>query len=160
MASLGCASISTTKPNNMGLKSDLTLSVDEDMIARASDWLDGLAREWGWPKRTSFKLRLSLDEMLTNIMMYGYPDSRASGDAPRVALQLHQDGRTIVLTIKDNGVAFDPTASPPRDLDTSVEDAEIGGHGLRLIRHYLEDIQYQRQNAWNHLTLIAHVDET
>ena len=141
------------------MKAYLKLSINEDTISRASDWLEDIADHWGWPQRTKFKLRLSLDETLTNIMMYGYTDARQAYEAPCIELQLQQDGRLIVLDIKDNGVAFDPTARESRDLDTSLDEAEMGGHGLRLIRHYLQDIRYVRRNGWNHLTLSAQLDE-
>src|SRR5690606_23469848 len=98
--------------------------------------------------RTLFKLRLCLDETLTNIVMHGYSGADPAV-TPCVELRLHQDDRRLYLRVKDNGVAFDPTAQTSRKLDASLDDAQIGGHGLRLLRHYLEDIRYARREGWN-----------
>ena len=65
----------------------------------------------------------------------------------------------MFLIVMDNGVPFDPTARQPRELDASLDDARIGGHGLRLMRHYLRDIRYERTDGWNRLTLVAGIDE-
>lgn len=137
---------------------ETSLPVSSDTIAQAVDWLESAGQQQQWPVRTVFKLRLCLDETLTNIAMHGYsgPDPEP---APRVELRLYQEGGRIQLEILDNGVAFDPTSQIPRDLDASLEEALIGGHGLRLLQHYLEDIRYERRAGWNCLQLIARLDD-
>lgn len=142
----------------MGTPAELSLPVDPNTITRALSWLENIAQQAGWPPRTLFKLNLCLDETLTNITLYGYQDA-APGIEPQVRLRLQEENGRITLRVLDNGVAFDPTAQRPRDLDTSLDDAKIGGHGLRLMLHYLEDIHYERRNGWNQLELIAAIDD-
>jgi len=137
---------------------ETSLPVNADTIAKAVDWLESIGQQQQWPARTVFKLRLCMDETLTNIAMHGYTGA-PSTVTPHVALQLHQEGRRIQLDILDNGVAFDPTARTPRDLDVSLDEAQIGGHGLRLLQHYLEDVRYERRAGWNCLQLIALLDD-
>ncbi|SIL09541.1 Serine/threonine-protein kinase BtrW [Mycobacteroides abscessus subsp. abscessus] len=55
----------------------------------------------------------------------------------------------------DDGRAFDPTAIAPPPTVDSLEDATIGGHGMQLMRHYLDDVQYAHEAGHNRLTLIA-----
>jgi len=138
---------------------ELSLPVDDTTVAQSLEWLESAGRQAQWPARTLFKLRLCLDETLTNITMHGYAGAPAGGEDPCVRLGLQENGRRLTLLIMDNGVAFDPTARTPRALDTSLDEAQIGGHGLRLMRHYLEDIRYERRGGWNRLELVAAVDE-
>lgn len=133
---------------------------DHNALEKALAWLDSSGHAAQWPDRTLFKLRLCLDELLTNITMYGYPEERDLAGEPRVQLELLQQDRTLTLVIMDNGLAFDPTAQVPRELDTSLDDARIGGHGLRLLQHYLEDVRYERLEGWNRLELVATLDDT
>ena len=134
------------------------LPVDRDTVARGLEWLESIGRGLHWPSRTLFKLRLCLDETLTNIAMYGYAQSRPDAGEPCVRLRLLEDGPRLVLEITDNGVAFDPTSQTPRGLDASLDEARVGGHGLRLMLHYLEDIRYERLDGWNRLELVAALD--
>lgn len=137
---------------------ETSFPVTADTVARALAWLDATGERQQWPTRTTFKLRLCLDETLTNVVMHGYSGAAAVA-TPCVRLRLHQEGRRLVLELLDNGVAFDPTAQASRELDASLDDAQIGGHGLRLLRHYLEDIRYERCEGWNRLRLITVLDD-
>lgn len=138
---------------------DISLPVNPDLVASALQWLEYVGEQQSWPSRTRFKLQLCLDETLTNIAMHGYTGHQAP-EPPQIKLQLSQEGETrLVLDIFDNGAPFDPTARTSRELDKSLEDAKIGGHGLRLLRHYLEDMRYERLDGWNRLTLVAVRDD-
>ena len=137
---------------------ELTLPVDDKTVARALEWLEATADRAGWPARTLFKLQLCLDETLTNVTMYGYDDAHRGTVQPQVRLKLRQKDGRLILGILDNGRPFDPTAQSPRDLDTSLDDARIGGHGLRLMLHYLESMRYERLGDWNCLELVAALD--
>jgi len=138
---------------------ELSLPVDTGTVNRALEWLEATGRRARWPARTLYKLRLSLDETLTNIVMYGYTGAPMGAPEPRVALRLRQEAGRLVLDILDNGRAFDPTAQKPRELDASLDEARIGGHGLRLMLHYLESIHYEREGDWNRLRLVAVIDD-
>lgn len=137
---------------------ETTLPVTSELVSHALNWLETTAQTLQWPPRTLFRLRLCLDETLTNIAMHGYPNATDACQG-KVMLRVYQTANRILLEILDNGAAFDPTASSPRALDASLEVALIGGHGLRLLRHFLEEIRYERRAGWNCLQLVALLDQ-
>lgn len=138
---------------------DISLPLTPDIVTKALEWLERVGKQQQWPARSLFKLKVCLDETLTNIAMYGFDTAELAGDA-QIRLRVLQKGRHVALEIYDNGVAFDPTEQTSRALDESLEEARIGGHGLRLLRHYLEDLRYERRDGWNQLTLIAALDDS
>ncbi|HLU14349.1 MAG TPA: ATP-binding protein [Burkholderiaceae bacterium] len=131
----------------------LTLTPGPDTVAQALTWLEQVA--WGrhWPQRTVFALQLCLDEALTNTVMHGF--ANAAIPSPRIALSLHADNQVLALDITDNGPAFDPTRRQPADLATSLDKATPGGHGIRLMQHYLHDFQYTYANGENHVRMVV-----
>jgi anti-sigma regulatory factor (Ser/Thr protein kinase) len=131
----------------------LSLVPGSDTVAKALAWLEVIAEQERWPDRTAFRLSLCLDEALANIVMHGFKGRSGDASAARIALQIQAGEQQIVLEITDNGMPFDPTQVVPPDLAVSVEDASLGGHGLRLMQHYLQDIQYRRIQGQNHLRL-------
>ena len=137
----------------------LTLALDQDTVSTALAWLDTVGRQAGWAERDLFKLRLSLDETLTNITLYSHEGRAPESGPPEVRLRVTHDDGIVTLEIQDNGVEFDPTARASRELDDSLEEALVGGHGLRLMRHYLDDIRYERRDGWNCLSLVAGIDD-
>ncbi len=139
------------------LVSSLTIGASVEEIAKVSEWLDHVADEAGWPDRLRFGMELSLEEALANVILYGFPESgRATHEAPAIRVDyLSLPAEQVAVRIVDNGVAFDPTAVAAPDLAESVEEARIGGHGVRLMRHFLQEIAYARIGAENQLTLVA-----
>lgn len=133
----------------------LDLVPDQNAVATAMQWLEGIAEREAWPPKLNFGLSLSLDEALTNIVSYAFDDTAQAGSPPCVALSCSQDSEWISLDIVDNGRPYDPTKTPPPPLAATLDDAAIGGHGVRLMQHYLHDLRYARSGDRNRLTLVA-----
>lgn len=122
-------------------------------LSSALAWLEGLAERDGWPARTLFALTLCADEALTNVIAYA---SAPTGGAPlQLRLECARTADSVWLRMADNGAVFDPTAQGSPQLAPSLDDARVGGHGLRLMRHYLRALHYQRQGDCNVLLLEA-----
>ncbi|MGN6580363.1 MAG: ATP-binding protein [Bordetella sp.] len=132
----------------------LELSPDDEAIPRALQWLEDIAEREGWSPATAFGLTLSLDEALANVVSYAFDPSTGSAAPAAITLECRRDGSLIEVELRDNGRAYDPTGNPPAALVTNLDDAEIGGHGIRLMRHYLHDLVYKREAGWNCLTLV------
>lgn len=131
----------------------LAIVAEVDEIARVSAWLEELGEQDDWPASLRFGLELSVEEALANVINHGF-----SGvcHTPEITLDYFRpDSDSIAIRISDNGIPFDPTAETSPDLASSVEEANIGGHGLRFMRHYLRDFGYARIDGRNQLTLIA-----
>jgi serine/threonine-protein kinase RsbW len=126
-------------------------------IAAAVHWLEDLAMQEDWPARTAFGLTLSVDEALTNIVSYAFLDGSGGIRTanPTIRLTCQRTQGEIVVKISDNGSPFDPLSIEIAPLAASLDEAVAGGHGLRLMRHYLKSISYALEDNWNTLTLVA-----
>ena len=122
-------------------------------LSSALVWLEGLAERDGWPARTLFALTLCADEALTNVISYA--SAPTSGTPLQLRLECARTADSVWLRIADSGAVFDPTAQESPELAVSLETARVGGHGLRLMRHYLRALHYQRQGDCNVLLLEA-----
>lgn len=140
-------------PTADSLISVLRVGADISSITQVTSWLGDLAEEEGWPQAMRFGLELSVEEALTNVISYGFAEVT---HPPAIRVEVHRlpEGRVAVDLI-DNGVAFDPTTLAEPEAVTSVEEARIGGHGVQLMRHFLESLSYRRDDGENHLTMVA-----
>lgn len=114
-------------------------------------WLEALAERDGWPSRMRFALTLCADEALTNIVTHARPPD--AGQPLRLWLRCGPTAQGVALCIEDDGAAFDPTAQASPALAPSLDEAQVGGHGLRLMRHYLRQMLYRREGPRNLLLL-------
>lgn len=135
------------------LVSALRVGASIDDITEATSWLADLAESEGWPQAMRFGLELSLEEALTNVVSYGFA---AVDHPPSIRVECYRlPGGRVALRLIDNGIAFDPTSIMAPAQPASIEEATIGGHGVQLMRHFLESLAYSREGHENHLTLVA-----
>lgn len=119
-------------------------------LPQLEHWVQSLAEQYAWPPPLLHRIDLCLTELVTNVISYGYPD----GHAGAVSLRLWTDAGQIVVRIDDDGTAFDPTSYVLPGLPMSLADASGDGRGIRLVRHFADDVQYLRGAAGNQLTLV------
>ena len=57
-------------------------------------------------------------------------------------------------TVGDDGSPFDPLASREPQIDLPVEEREIGGLGIHLIKNLTDEVSYRRDGDSNLLTMV------
>lgn len=103
----------------------------------------------GIAKKPKFEINLALDELFTNIINHGFNDDQEHN----IRVTCAMDEKTVEITIKDDGMPFNPLEAPQPDLNCTFNDREIGGLGIHLIKAYIDQIDYQRDADENVLTL-------
>lgn len=99
---------------------------------------------------TENRARLVFEEIVTNVIRYGFADS--GSHIIRAIAQL--DGPDLKLSFDDDGKSFDPTTAPVPAPDRSLAQASIGGRGLMLVRAAARRIDYERtSDGRNRLTV-------
>ena len=96
-------------------------------------------------------LRLAVEEAVVNIMNYAYPE----GTRAVILIEVDADAdlETLTFVLRDEGVAFDPTAYQEVDVDAHVGQQKVGGLGIHLMRHYMDTLTYERKDGQNVLTM-------
>jgi anti-sigma regulatory factor (Ser/Thr protein kinase) len=118
-------------------------------LERVRDLVSKLERACALPEKTMFDINVVLDELLSNIIHYGYAD-----DAPHeISVTLSADNTVVEISIKDDGKAFDPLTMPEPDLTLPLAERPIGGLGLHFVRQLMDVVKYKRENNSNHLFL-------
>ena len=97
----------------------------------------------------SFDFSLAADELLTNVITYGFEDEQAHD----IQVQIRRTDKAIVLCIEDDGRAYDPTQARPPDLAAGLMERSVGGLGIHLVRQFMDHLAYHRENEKNVLIL-------
>ena len=101
----------------------------------------------GMDERTLKKMILALEEAVVNVINYSQADY--------ISLSISHSPLTITLT--DNGIEFDATTQPEVDTTQVTAERQIGGLGIALVRKIADNIQYQRKDGQNELTIIKNI---
>jgi serine/threonine-protein kinase RsbW len=135
----------------------LTLRATPEEVMRAVEALQTFGQEQGIPDKTLFGLALALEECGSNIVNHGLMrDGRRE-----FQLVFERTGSTVTIELRDRGLEFDPTQPLEPKPESGADDRPPGGWGIELVRHYMDEIHYRRENGENILTLTKRLtDET
>lgn len=140
------------------LSADMELKLINDIsqLSLIGTFLDQLAEKCSAIAPLRFNLDLVMDEAFSNIASYAYPGKT---DQP-ILLKADFDDKALTFTFIDEGIPFDPTQIRDADVNQSVEDRPIGGLGIFLIRNYMDEYKYQRQDNKNVQTLVKYLTQS
>jgi serine/threonine-protein kinase RsbW len=115
--------------------------------------LNRLIRQFGelhdLPSRALYSVNLALDEVVSNIVLYGYDDSN---DDP-IVVKMEVRGSELMASVEDSGREFDPLSLPTPDLNAPLEERQVGGLGIHLMRSLMDGVEYRRHENRNLLSM-------
>lgn len=111
------------------------------------------ARQSGAPEALIPRIELVLEEIMTNQVFHAYRDT--PGDA-EVGCMSAEDG--FCMEFADWGPAFDPLKRPPPDLSKPLEERQIGGLGIHLVKNIADRLEYRREGDRNILKVCFKID--
>jgi len=85
-----------------------------------------------------YAVQLAVDEAFSNIIEHAY--NGECEEKIECTCQIMASG--LVITLRDCGKPFDPTAIPDPDLDVELENRDIGGLGLYFIRNLMDEVSF------------------
>ncbi len=127
----------------------LVLHNNVEQIAMLPEFVETVAREAQLDHEAVFNLNLALEEAVSNVIMYAYPE----GTEGIVDIDAMVDGKRISFVITDSGKPFDPTAKEEVNINTGMAERPIGGLGIHLVRTIMDTVSYERKGENNILTI-------
>lgn len=89
---------------------------------------------------------IAVDEIYSNICKYGH--------AAKVECTLQAKEGMAVLRFQDDGKAYNPLEKKDPDIEAELEDRDIGGLGIYLVKQQMDEMKYEYREGKNCLTLI------
>jgi len=127
----------------------MTIGADRSEIARVHAAFAEFADAHALPASVRRSMNVVLDELLTNTRVYGFA-GREGGEVT-VEAELRTDRVSVTLT--DDGRPFDPFGVAAPDTTLPVEERQIGGFGIHLVRRLMDEVSYQRRAERNVVVL-------
>jgi serine/threonine-protein kinase RsbW len=132
---------------------ELLLRNDGLEIPRLASTLEYFAEIGNIPSKALFRLNLALDELLTNVISYGYPEARVG----EIGVRVRFDGNRIEVRLADDALAFDPFSVPEPDLTSGIDERPVGGLGVHFVRTLMDEVSYCREGQQNIVTIALNV---
>lgn len=130
-------------------QSETTIRNRREELPRVVDAIDRFSAEHRLSEEVVGALQVALDEILTNIVDYGYTE----GTDHDILIRLRVIDNVLEATIEDDGVPFNPLDNQAPDVHAPLNQRRVGGLGIHFVKSLMSEIIYNRVGDRNLLVL-------
>ena len=93
------------------------------------------------------QIGIVVDEVFANIAEYAY---NPKGGDVTVEIKV---GDSIVISFEDSGIEYNPLTAEAPDITAGVDERELGGLGIFMVKNIMDLVEYKREGDKNILTI-------
>ncbi len=133
-----------------GNAKELDVEATDEMLDTVIDFVNEELEKTGADMKAITQIDVAVEELFVNIAHYAYnPDT---GPA-KVRIEVDDDPLAVSITFFDNGIPYDPLAKPDPDVSLSVEERQIGGLGIFMVKKSMDNVEYEYKDGQNILKI-------
>jgi anti-sigma regulatory factor (Ser/Thr protein kinase) len=125
----------------------MTIGAHPGEVAGVSAAFGTFADAHAVPAQIRRSVSIVLDELLANTIAHGFRGRADGGGEVTVDAELLPD--RLSITVTDDGRPFDPFELDAPDTMLTTAERPIGGLGVHLVKHMMDDIRYERRGDRN-----------
>ena len=129
---------------------EIKLTAVKENIPRVTAFVDAELEAMDCPVPAQMQMDIAIDEVFVNISNYAYTPE--TGDA-LVTVDYDAEERAVKLEFRDWGKPFDPVSHKDPDVKAPLDERQIGGLGIFLVKKIMDEVSYRREDGQNVLTL-------
>ena len=133
----------------MAMELLLQLSNNRSEIRNLSNRFDIFAKDNKLANKVIHDVQLALDEVVTNIVEYGYDDD----DEHLIDIKFILNEQSLKIIIIDDAKPYNILDKKDPDTSLSLDEKPIGGLGIYLVKRLMTNIDYDYRDGKNHLLL-------
>jgi len=133
----------------------LEVKADKDSFDEVMSFLSDTLEAAGCPPSMMKRIAIAAEEIFVNVASYAY-DERAAMDGTdtmTVSCITDDEDNEVDITFIDHGVPYDPLAKEDPDITASVEERQIGGLGIFMVKEMMDEVAYSYDGRNNKLVI-------
>ena len=131
------------------MRKEIIIKNQVNELEHVASFIEDIGDELGLDMELQMNLNLVLEEMVSNVIFYAYPE----GEDASIELTAEYDGKELTFVLSDQGVEFDPTLREHQDMDANPAERDLGGMGIFIVKNIMNQVTYQRLEGKNLLTM-------
>lgn len=126
-----------------------------DELYSMLEFIDQVARKADFGELDLGKIQVACEEVLVNVIDHAYKGKK--GVIEIECMNCEPNG--IEISVIDQGISFNPLHYKEVNVSAPLEEREIGGLGLMIARHFMDDIAYERKGKNNILKMKKYLED-
>ena len=128
---------------------EITLDATIENVRTLTDLIDEWLESLDCSMKAQMQIDVAIDEIFSNIANYAYKE----GAGLATVSYDFSDGKAVI-SFKDSGTKFNPLEKEEPDVSLSVEEREIGGLGIFIVKKTMDEVKYAYVDGENVLTIV------
>lgn len=133
---------------------ELTLAARIENVEAVTDFINAGLEDVGCSMKAQMQIDVAIDEIFSNISRYAY--STGEGEAT-VLLDTESIPGSVSVSFIDGGTPYNPLSTKEPATDLPVEEREIGGLGIYIVKKTMDEIRYDYKDGKNILTIVKKI---
>lgn len=118
-------------------------------LSTLAEQIDDLAAQWDLAQAMTMNINLVVEEAVSNIIFYAFNNNNKH----KIKISISLENKMLTIKITDDGIPFNPLEQQQPDINLPAEERPVGGLGIFLISHMMDELNYIRKGNQNILTL-------
>jgi len=128
---------------------ELVIHNETPQLAVLSEAMERIGSEYGLAHETLYQLQVALDESVSNVIKYAWPE----GGIHEIRVGITVSSGQVAIEISDDGRTFDAANAPLPPSPLRGQRPAPGGVGIHMLKQIMDTIEYRRIDGHNCLTL-------
>ncbi len=129
---------------------ELNLIASDETLYTVLDEVREALEKNGASENQIIPITIAVEEIYVNIAHYAYGGN--PGEAI-VEIDIRQDPKRIWIRFRDRGIPYNPLEKEDPDITLSVEERQIGGLGIYMVKNMMDSVSYEYADGQNVFTV-------
>lgn len=128
----------------------ITVDATVENLGVVQDFIEQEIMSAGVMGKSLIQTSIAVEEIYVNIAHYAY--NSEVGEAT-ICCNIEQEPTRVVIEFCDSGKPYNPLEKEDADITLGVEEREIGGLGILMVKKSMDGIAYKYKDGKNILTI-------
>ena len=129
---------------------ELRVEANVENLSKVLAFVDDQLEMAECPMKAKIQIDIAVEEIFVNIAHYAY--APGTGDA-LIRVRISEEPAKVLIDFEDSGIPYNPLEKADPDVTLNVQEREIGGLGIFMVKKIVDEIGYEYADGKNRLTL-------
>ena len=129
---------------------ELQVQATLENYEQVSAFVEAELEQLDCPLPVQLQVGMAVEELYGNIANYAY--NPEVGPAT-IQVEVTENPLCVIITVLDQGKPYDPLKHEDPDITLSLDEREVGGLGIFMVKKTMDDVKYEYVDGKNILTI-------
>ncbi len=135
---------------------ELKIEADIKNLNTVLEFVNKVLEEADCSSDVMASIDIAVEEIFVNVAQYAYSSPKGN---LKIIADVIEDINEFNITFIDKGVPFDPLKIKDPDIDIPLEEREVGGLGIYMVKMIMDRVKYEYKNGNNIFMFTKNLDE-